>query len=182
MKNLYISIGNEILNTTMKIIMQGLIMNSVMKAMGRGTSFNFGGVLSSMGISGNVGGTSLGLDTGWSSGLSMVGSFASGGTVPSGYALVGENGAELIYNKTPGYVYNARETSDILGKVANGQGTGTSSGAHSVNMTLVNKSGQNLQVSNPSVSLNGTKLVASAVIDIVKNNRYGVRTMLKGMV
>lgn len=182
MKNLYISIGNEILNTTMKIIMQGLIMNSVMKAMGSGTSFNFGSVLSSMGISGNVGGTSLGLDTGWSSGLSMVGSFASGGTVPSGYALVGENGAELIYNKTPGYVYNARETSDILGKVANGQGTGTSSGAYSVNMTLVNKSGQNLQVSNPSVSLNGTKLVASAVIDIVKNNRYGVRTMLKGMV
>jgi hypothetical protein len=182
MKNLYISIGNEILNTTMKIIMQGLIMNSVMKAMGSGTSFNFGSVLSSMGISGNVGGTSLGLDTGWSSGLSMVGSFASGGTVPSGYALVGENGAELIYNKTPGYVYNARETSDILGKVANGQGPGASGGAHSVNMTLVNKSGQNLQVSNPSASFNGTKLVASAVIDIVKNNRYGVRTMLKGMV
>lgn len=182
MKNLYISIGNEILNTTMKIIMQGLIMNSVMKAMGSGTSFNFGSVLSSMGISGNVGGTSLGLDTEWSSGLSMVGSFASGGTVPSGYALVGENGAELIYNKTPGYVYNARETSDILGKVANGQDAGSSSGAHSVNMTLVNKSGQNLQVSNPSVSFNGTKLVASAVIDIVKNNRYGVRTMLKGMV
>jgi hypothetical protein len=182
MKNLYISIGNEILNTTMKIIMQGLIMNSVMKAMGSGTSFNFGSVLSSMGISGNVGGMSLGLDTGWSSGLSMVGSFASGGTVPSGYALVGENGAELIYNKTPGYVYNARETSDILGKVANGQDAGSSSGAHSVSMTLVNKSGQNLQVSNPSVSFNGTKLVASAVIDIVKNNRYGVRTMLKGMV
>ncbi len=63
MRDMYVSVANTILNTMMKIIMQGLVVNTVMKAFGFGTgamstdliSGTTGSLLGSL----NVGGTGL---------------------------------------------------------------------------------------------------------------------------
>ena len=42
-------------------------------------------------------------------------SFAKGGQAQPGFAMVGEQGPELVKFNQPGYVYNARETSNMMG-------------------------------------------------------------------
>ena len=126
MKNLYIDVGNTILNTMTKIIMQGLVMNSIMTIFGSNTG-SYSGPSSAYDIAFSkmqsllTDSTSSGAGYTFGSAytFSNVPAYASGGEMDSGYALVGENGAGLIHTNTPGYVYNARETADILNRTAN---------------------------------------------------------------
>lgn len=62
----------------------------------------------SSGASGASGATS-----GWLGAMPMLG-FASGGNYPGGYAVVGENGPEIINFNRGGYVYDAGETRELV--------------------------------------------------------------------
>ncbi len=188
MKNLYIDVGNTILNTMTKIIMQGLVMNSIMTIFGSNTG-SYSGPSSAYDIAFSkmqsllTDSTSSGAGYTFGSAytFSNVSAYASGGEMDSGYALVGENGAELIHTNTPGYVYNARETADILNRTANNNNN-NASGTPSVQMTLVNKTGQQIKTTSGNVKFDGKKYVVSAVLEAVANNDSNIRNIFKGMV
>ncbi|WP_196603297.1 transglycosylase SLT domain-containing protein [Pectinatus haikarae] len=187
MKNLYIDVGNTILNTMTKIIMQGLVMNSIMTIFGSNTG-SYSGPSSAYDIAFSkmqsllTDSTSSGAGYTFGSAYTFrnVSAYASGGEMDSGYALVGENGAELIHTNTPGYVYNARETADILNRTANNNNN--ASGTPSVQMTLVNKTGQQIKTTSGNVKFDGKKYVVSAVLEAVANNDSNIRNIFKGMV
>lgn len=177
MRDMYVSVANTILNTMMKIIMQGLIMNTVMKAFGFGTgamstdliSGTTGSLLGSL----NVGGT--GLASSYSYHHSLTG-FASGGVVSPGYFIAGEEGKELVEMSGNGYVHNARETAEILGN--NIESTG--SGIENVEVRIVNQSGQQMKSTQANAQIDGKKLIVTTMLEAVATDYMGSRTMLKG--
>lgn len=177
LKNLYTNIGNEILNVVMKIIMQGIIMNSVMKIFGMGSggySFGYGASFDSMYSSVTGGGAYLPSAFSYSHGIT---GFASGGYAPAGYILAGEEGPELIRLGASSYVNNARDTATILSNAVNANGT---AGVQSVEVQVVNKSGQEVKATTSEAKLDGKKLIISTLLEAVATNYMGTRDMLKG--
>lgn len=177
MRDMYVSVANTILNTMMKIIMQGLIMNTVMKAFGFGTgamstdliSGTTGSLLGSL----NVGGS--GLASAYSYHHSLTG-FASGGVVSPGYFIAGEEGKELVEMSGNGYVYNARETAEILGNSDESKG----SDIENVEVRIVNQSGQPVKSTQANAQIDGKKLIVTTMLEAVATDYMGSRTMLKG--
>lgn len=177
MRDMYVSVANTILNTMMKIIMQGLIMNTVMKAFGFGTgamstdliSGTTGSLLGSL----NVGGS--GLASAYSYHHSLTG-FASGGVVSPGYFIAGEEGKELVEMSGNGYVHNARETAEILG----GNDDSKGSGIENVEVRIVNQSGQQVKSTQANAQIDGKKLIVTTMLEAVATDYMGSRTMLKG--
>lgn len=177
MRDMYVSVANTILNTMMKIIMQGLIMNTVMKAFGFGTgamstdliSGTTGSLLGSL----NVGGS--GLASAYSYHHSLTG-FASGGVVSPGYFIAGEEGKELVEMSGNGYVHNARETAEILGNSDESKG----SDIENVEVRIVNQSGQPVKSTQANAQIDGKKLIVTTMLEAVATDYMGSRTMLKG--
>lgn len=177
MRDMYVSVANTILNTMMKIIMQGLIMNTVMKAFGFGTgamstdliSGTTGSLLGSL----NVGGS--GLASAYSYHHSLTG-FASGGVVSPGYFIAGEEGKELVEMSGNGYVHNARETAEILG----GNDDSKGNGIENVEVRIVNQSGQQVKSTQANAQIDGKKLIVTTMLEAVATDYMGSRTMLKG--
>ena len=179
MKNLYISLANEILNVMMKIIMQGLIMNVIMKAFGIGGSgFSMG---YSSGISGDAGNwaySSPSFNTGshfYTSGILTGGAaFASGGDISdNGWHLVGENGPELLkLSNSRGHIYPADETRNRL--------SGTQQNLKNVKVEIINQSGQQLKVDDAKIDFDGQTYVISTLLSGIATNKMGIRDVLKG--
>ena len=182
MKNLYVSIANTILNTMMKVIMQGLIMNSILQAFGLAGGTKFSTV--DFGYSDTAVGSYLNNETfaggasKWT--YSTPKAFASGGYITPGYYMAGEEGRELIQMSGNGYVHNARETSNILASAAKNQGSGTS--IDSVEVRIINEGGQQVKTTKTDTQIDGKKLIVSTVLEAVATDYMGARTMLKGAV
>lgn len=159
--------ANSIMNTMMKVIMQGLVMNSIMSmfGMGGGGGFDLGGILNNPSRF-SVGGTSY-------AGGSFMGKFAQGGYTGRGWALVGEEGPELLDLKTPGRVYTADQTRAALSGSAAG-------GTTKIIVQLENKSGTQLKASEQNTTFDGKNYVVSVLLEAVTTNYMGTQNILRG--
>ena len=85
-------------------------VNAITSALG------LGNVLSNVGLIGAPaqGRTSTPRRAGMGGGNTFSGAYAKGGYAPPGWALVGEEGPELIDLRTPGRVYTAQETAEAI--------------------------------------------------------------------
>lgn len=165
--SLFKDLANSIMNTMMKVIMQGLVMNSIMSmfGMGGGGGFDLGGILNNPSRF-SVGGTSY-------AGGSFMGKFAQGGYTGRGWALVGEEGPELLDLKTPGRVYTAEQTRAAL----NG---GAAGGNTKIIVQLENKSGTQLKASEQNTTFDGKNYVVSVLLEAVTTNYMGTQNILRG--
>lgn len=168
MKDLYSDLANSILNMMMKVIMQGLVMKTIMSAFGIG----------SIGGGGN---SNLFIDTSnydvgnanWA-----VPGFAGGGYAQKGWALVGEEGPELLDLDTPGRIYTAEQTARTL-RMANGGESG--SGIENIKVEIRNESGQPVQASSSSASFNGKDMIISVVLQAIQRNEQGSQDMIRAI-
>lgn len=168
MKDLYSDLANSILNMMMKVIMQGLVMKTIMSAFGIG----------SVGGGGN---SNLFIDTSnydIGSANWAVPGFAGGGYAQKGWALVGEEGPELLDLDTPGRIYTAEQTARTL-RMANGGGSG--SGIENVKVEIRNESGQPVQASSSSASFNGKDMIISVVLQAIQRNEQGSQDMIRAI-
>lgn len=165
--SLFKDLANSIMNTMMKVIMQGLVMNSIMSmfGMGGGGGFDLGGILNNPSRF-SVGGTSY-------AGGSFMGKFAQGGYTGRGWALVGEEGPELLDLKTPGRVYTADQTRAALSGSAAG-------GTTKIIVQLENKSGTQLKASEQNTTFDGKNYVVSVLLEAVTTNYMGTQNILRG--
>ena len=165
--SLFKDLANSIMNTMMKVIMQGLVMNSIMSmfGMGGGGGFDLGGILNNPSRF-SVGGTSY-------AGGSFMGKFAQGGYPGRGWALVGEEGPELLDLKTPGRVYTADQTRAALSGSAAG-------GTTKIIVQLENKSGTQLKASEQNTTFDGKNYVVSVLLEAVTTNYMGTQNILRG--
>lgn len=165
--SLFKDLANSIMNTMMKVIMQGLVMNSIMSmfGMGGGGGFDLGGILNNPSRF-SVGGTSY-------AGGSFMGKFAQGGYSGRGWALVGEEGPELLDLKTPGRVYTADQTRAALSGSAAG-------GTTKIIVQLENKSGTQLKASEQNTTFDGKNYVVSVLLEAVTTNYMGTQNILRG--
>lgn len=165
--SLFKDLANSIRNTMMKVIMQGLVMNSIMSmfGMGGGGGFDLGGILNNPSRF-SVGGTSY-------AGGSFMGKFAQGGYTGRGWALVGEEGPELLDLKTPGRVYTADQTRAALSGSAAG-------GTTKIIVQLENKSGTQLKASEQNTTFDGKNYVVSVLLEAVTTNYMGTQNILRG--
>lgn len=165
--SLFKDLANSIMNTMSKVIMQGLVMNSIMRmfGMGGGGGFDLGGILNNP-SNFSVGGTSY-------VGGSFMGKFAQGGYTGRGWALVGEEGPELLDLKTPGRVYTADQTRAALSGNAAG-------GTTKIIVQLENKSGTQLKASEQNTTFDGKNYVVSVLLEAVTTNYMGTQNILRG--
>lgn len=165
--SLFKDLANSIMNTMLKVIMQGLVMNSIMSmfGMGGGGGFDLGGILNNP-SNFSVGGTSY-------AGGSFMGKFAQGGYTGRGWALVGEEGPELLDLKTPGRVYTADQTRAALSGNAAG-------GTTKIIVQLENKSGTQLKASEQNTTFDGKNYVVSVLLEAVTTNYMGTQNILRG--
>lgn len=165
--SLFKDLANSIMNTMLKVIMQGLVMNSIMSmfGMGGGGGFDLGGILNNPSKF-SVGGTSY-------AGGSFMGKFAQGGYTGRGWALVGEEGPELLDLKTPGRVYTADQTRAALSGSAAG-------GTTKIIVQLENKSGTQLKASEQNTTFDGKNYVVSVLLEAVTTNYMGTQNILRG--
>ncbi len=153
--DLFKTLANSIMNTMMKVIMQGLIMKSIMGMFGMG------------GTSGGIGDVKMYTDM---SGWSPVSFHAKGG-LADGWAVVGERGPELVNFSQPGRVYTAEQTAKAL----NGNGS-----PNNVKVIIENKSGQQVKATSASTQFNLKDMVINVVLEAVSNNDGGINNILKG--
>lgn len=163
--SLFKDLANSIMNTMLKVIMQGLVMNSIMSIFGMGGGFDLGGILNNPSKF-SVGGTSY-------AGGSFMGKFAQGGYTGRGWALVGEEGPELLDLKTPGRVYTADQTRAALSGSAAG-------GTTKIIVQLENKSGTQLKASEQNTTFDGKNYVVSVLLEAVTTNYMGTQNILRG--
>ena len=155
-KDLYNDLANSILNTMTKIIMQGLVMKAIFS------------MFPGMGGGGDT--ISLESLTGQRGVLSTLPPFANGG-VANGWALVGEEGPELVNFSQPGRVYTAEQTAAALNGVA---------GSANVKVVIENRSGQEVKATDTRVDFNPREMIINVVVDAVSNNENGINNILKG--
>lgn len=171
---LFKDLANSIMNTMMKVIMQGLVMNMVtsMFGMGGGGGRGFVGLDAIGGnVSGNFDiGSALGGTGAMMNGISYR---AKGGYSPVGMYLVGEEGPELLDLNTPGRVYTAEQTRQALSG---------GSGIQSVQVNVTNESGQPVQASQSTATLDVDRLVIGIVLKAVNNNEGGFRDVMRSAV
>ena len=160
-KDLYNDLANSIMNTMTKVVMQGLVMKAIMSMF---PGMGGGGSLPSWNMSS--------YSDSWNPG-NMAFAFANGG-VANGWALVGEEGPELVNFSQPGRVYTAEQTAAAL------RG---SAGLESVKVVIENKSGQPLKASSSNTSfINPREMILNVVVDAVNTNENGIRDVLSGAV
>lgn len=184
MKDLYSDLANSILNMMMKVIMQGLVMKTIMSAFGIGGGGNLFIDTSNYDIGGAnwaAGTPTYSFNT---TGLDMsnanwaVPHFAGGGYAQKGWALVGEEGPELLDLDTPGRIYTAEQTARTL-RMANGGGSG--SGIENIKVEIRNESGQPVQASSSSASFNGKDMIISVVLQAIQRNEQGSQDMIRAI-
>lgn len=184
MKDLYSDLANSILNMMMKVIMQGLVMKTIMSAFGIGGGGNLFIDTSNYDIGGAnwaAGTPTYSFNT---TGLDMsnanwaVPGFAGGGYAQKGWALVGEEGPELLDLDTPGRIYTAEQTARTL-RMANGGGSG--SGIENIKVEIRNESGQPVQASSSSASFNGKDMIISVVLQAIQRNEQGSQDMIRAI-
>lgn len=106
---------------------------------------------------------------------SPIQAFAAGGNNPGGWSLVGEEGPELAYFGNPAHIYTASQTQSILNQNA------AVPVIPNVNVTVINKTGQNVQVSQQASYDPATQsMLVQMVIDGVQNNVAGSRDFFFG--
>lgn len=185
MTNLVTGVANIVLNTMMKIIMQGLIANTVMSLLGMGGSAtSVSSALTSSVLPSFTGGATLDtgsyLPTSYSYSHGITG-FASGGQVVApGYIMAGEGGRELIQMSGSGYVYNAKDTADILRAAASPAQSGA--GLQNVEVRVVNESGQQVKATQTTAQVDGKKLIVTTVLEAIATDYMGARSLIKGAV
>ena len=184
MKDLYSDLANSILNMMMKVIMQGLVMKTIMSAFGIGGGGNLFIDTSNYDIGGAnwaAGTPTYSFNT---TGLDMsnanwaVPHFAGGGYAQKGWALVGEEGPELLDLDTPGRIYTAEQTARTL-RMASGGGNG--SGIENIQVEIRNESGQPVQASSSSASFNGKDMIISVVLQAIQRNEQGSQDMIRAI-
>ena len=159
-KDLYNDLANSIMNTMTKVIMQGLVMKAIMSMF---PGMGGGGSLPSWNMSS--------YSNSWNSG-NMAFAFANGG-VANGWALVGEEGPELVNFSQPGRVYTAEQTAAALRGGA---------GIENVKVVVENRTNQQVKATNAGVSFNGKDFVINTVIEAIGNNDNGIATIIKNAV
>lgn len=155
--DLFKSLASSILNTMMKVIMQGLVMNSIMGMFGMGGGSS----------AGSIGGVKLYTDM---SGWSPVSFHAKGGRA-EGWAIVGEKGPELVDFSQPGRVYTAEQTAKAL----NG-----SNSLNNVKVVIENKTGQQVKATKANVNVDIKGYIINVVLEAVATNDGGINNILKG--
>ena len=155
--DLFKNLANSILNTMMKVIMQGLVMKSIMGM------FGMGGSASAI----SIGGVKLYTDM---SGWSPVSFRAKGGRA-EGWAIVGEKGPELVDFSQPGRVYTAEQTAKAL----NG-----SNSLNNVKVVIENKTGQQVKATQANVNVDIKGYIINVVLEAVATNDGGINNILKG--
>lgn len=157
---------NSIINTMMKVIMQGLVMNSIMSMFGMGGG---GGMLTSAnGIRyQDFDGTIV------SNTPSSLIQFKAKGGYASGWNIVGEKGPELVNFSSPGRVYTAEQTRAALSGNAAG-------GTTKIIVQLENKSGTQLKASEQNTTFDGKNYVVSVLLEAVTTNYMGTQNILRG--
>lgn len=155
--DLFKSLASSILNTMMKVIMQGLVMNSIMGMFGMGGGSS----------AGSIGGVKLYTDM---SGWSPVSFHAKGGRA-EGWAIVGEKGPELVDFSQPGRVYTAEQTAKAL----NG-----SNSLNNVKVVIENKTGQQVKATQANVNVDIKGYIINVVLEAVATNDGGINNILKG--
>lgn len=152
--SLFKDLANSIMNTMMKVIMQGLVMNSIMSIFGMGGG---GGIIKN--------GANPFPDV-------MIGGKAKGGYA-SGWNIVGEEGPELVNFSSPGRVYTADQTRAAL--------SGSSAGGTTkIIVQLENKSGTQLKASEQNTTFDGKNYVVSVLLEAVTTNYMGTQNILRG--
>ena len=155
--DLFKSLASSILNTMMKVIMQGLVMNSIMGMFGMGGGSS----------AGSIGGVKLYTDM---SGWSPVSFHAKGGRA-EGWAIVGEKGPELVDFSQPGRVYTAEQTAKAL----NG-----SNSLNNVKVVIENNTGQQVKATQANVNVDIKGYIINVVLEAVATNDGGINNILKG--
>ena len=157
-------VTNTILKSMTQIIIQGLITKAILGAIG------FGG-------GSKVTQTATGWVQEFRNGVKVsnmptnIRTHASGGFASAGeWAMVGEQGPELVRFGSAGRVYNNNETKSMLG-----------GGIENVKVEIVNKSGQEVKSNEANVRFDGKTMIISTVIEAVSTNYMGMRSMLKGV-
>ena len=152
--SLFKDLANSIMNTMMKVIMQGLVMNSIMSMFG-------------------MGGNPLNIKNGTNPFADVViGGKAKGGYA-SGWNIVGEEGPELVNFSSPGRVYTAEQTRAAL----SGNSPG---GTTKIIVQLENKSGTQLKASEQNTTFDGKNYVVSVLLEAVTTNYMGTQNILRG--
>lgn len=160
--SLFKDLANSIMNTMMKVIMQGLVMNSIMSMFGMGGGGG-GGIIPN--------GANPFPDV-VIGGRAKVGGRAKGGYA-SGWNIVGEEGPELVDFRSPGRVYTAEQTRAAL----NG---GAAGGTTKIIVQLENKSGTQLKASEQNTTFDGKNYVVSVLLEAVTTNYMGTQNILRG--
>lgn len=121
------------------------------------------------------GGASKGLSSIPSSAeASPIQTFAAGGDNPGGWSIVGEEGPELAYFGDPAHIYTAGQSQAMLNPAAAAVNP-------NVNVTVINKTGQQVQVSQQASYDPATQsTLVQMVIDGVQNNVAGARDFFFG--
>ncbi len=158
-KDLYNDLANSIMNTMMKVIMQGLVMKAIMSAFGLG------------GNTPNVSDYYSDLASGIGGKHYLVPPFAKGG-IASGWALVGEEGPELVNFTNPGRVYTAEQTAAALG----GKGNPTN-----VKVVIENRTGEKVEATSANASFDGEGLIVGIVLDAIRTNKNGIQDAIKSL-
>lgn len=160
---------NSIINTMMKVIMQGLEMNSIMSMFGMGGG---GGMLTSAnGIRyQDFDGTIV------SNTPSSLIQFKAKGGYASGWNIVGEKGPELVNFSSPGRVYTAEQTRAAL------SGDGRENNNINIKVELKNESGTQMEAQQTSSYFDGESYIIGVVIKGISTNKGGLRTFMKGVV
>lgn len=158
-KDLYNDLANSIMNTMMKVIMQGLVMKAILGAFGLGgTTPNVSDYYND--LASGIGGKNY-----------LVPPFAKGG-IASGWALVGEQGPELVNFTNPGRVYTAEQTAAALG----GKGNPTN-----VKVVIENRSGEKIEATSANASFDGEGLIVGIVLDAIRTNKNGMQDAIKSL-
>ena len=157
-------VTNTILKSMTQIIIQGLITKAILGAIG------FGG-------GSKVTQTATGWVQDFGNGVKVsnmptnIRTHASGGFASAGeWAMVGEQGPELVRFGSAGRVYNNNETKSMLG----------GGNPQNIKIELKNESGTQLKADEASVSFDADTMIISTVIKGIGNNTLGIRNMLKG--
>lgn len=156
-------VTNTILKSMTQIIIKGLITKAIMGAIGLGGS--------------TVTQTATGWVQDFGNGVKVsnmptnIRTHASGGFASAGeWAMVGEQGPELVRFGSAGRVYNNNETKSMLG-----------GGIENVKVEVINQSGQEVKGGDANVRFDGKTMIVSTIIEAVNNNQMGLRTMIKGV-
>jgi len=101
------------------------------------------------------------------SNLVNSGAYAKGGKAPAGWALVGEEGPELVNFSNPGYVYTSSQTQQMLASARGGSGGSTTNivVGNSPGSTVVDLSAGSIQriaqAVQPLIELDGNRIAKS---------------------